>query len=268
MTEVLDDPAGRSAGRVALIVVATGLYGRFLPDLISSATKHVTGLHRVFVLSDERPPSDDFATWLPWGHLPWPYPTLLRYRAISAYADTLRDSDVLVYVDVDMLFTGEVDLREPNGLISVIHPGFEKAAPADFPFERREASRVSVRPGQGANYFAGGVQGGTTEAYLEACAAMAGWVQEDLDRDVIPVWHDESVWNRWCIDHPPSFVLDSVYCTPEGQRDARTRIVALDKNHDVLRQTPALTVWRRRLDMVRRKARSRSVRVLRRALGR
>lgn len=247
-------PVPHERRRVSLVIIATGRYDRFLPSLVASARTHVVSLHRVFVLADVRPPTSLGVTWLPWGHVGWPYPTLLRFRAISAYADELSDTDILVYVDVDMLFTGEVDLTRVDGLVAVQHPGFVSTHPSAFPYERRPESRVHILEGSGTHYLAGGVQGGAVASYLLACSAMSAWVQQDLAAGVVPVWHDESVWNKWCLENPPSSLLDPTYCTPEPQRGAGTRIVALDKNHDVIREVPMPQRWAKRLKQLRGRA--------------
>jgi len=67
--------------------MATGRYQRFLPELVDTARRHVVGLERVFVLSERRPSLDSGdlpVVWLPWGHAPWPLPTLMRYSALTA----------------------------------------------------------------------------------------------------------------------------------------------------------------------------------------
>jgi histo-blood group ABO system transferase len=226
---------------VALIVVATGLYSRFLPELVATARTHVRGLDRVFVLSDVEPAASDIVHWLPWGHLRWPLPTMMRYRAILAYRDVLLEhGGVLVYVDVDMRFAGEVDLRDVTGLIAVQHPGYVDSNPNDYPYERRPASTSAIPPGDGEQYYAGGVQGGDTAAYLDACRVLADWLHADLSRGLVPVWHDESAWNKFCYLHPPNRVLTPDYCSPEHEHNPAAHIVALDKDHNRVRQV----AWR------------------------
>jgi histo-blood group ABO system transferase len=223
---------------VSLLVVATGLYVEFLPSLLASARQHVKGLHRVFVLSERDPELGDPVTWLPWGHIAWPYPTLLRYRAFCAYRDVLEAEDVLLYVDVDMRFEREIDLRGIAGTIAVQHPGYTSSNSEGLPYERRPESQCSIPLGEGEQYYAGGVQGGRADSYLAACAKMAHWVQHDLSMGIIPKWHDESAWNKHCYVNPPALILSSLYCSPEYNHDPEASIVALDKDHDRLRQVP------------------------------
>jgi histo-blood group ABO system transferase len=231
---------GGRPDRVALLLVATGRYRGLLPAVVTTARRHLAGLDQIFVFSDEKPggTAGTDVTWLPWGHLRWPYPTLLRYRAFTAYQDVLHSASLLLYSDVDMRFVRDVDIRSTPDTVAVIHPGCG-GTPADrLPYERRPESTSAMSPGTGERYYAGGVQGGRADRYLAACATIAGWLQADLDRGVIPVWHDESAWNRYCALNPPGLVLSSDYCTPEQQENEQTRIVALDKHHDRLRQTP------------------------------
>lgn len=248
---------------VSLIVIATGLYASFIPTIVAGASSHLRGLHRVYALTDTRPDPNDLLTWLPWGHMCWPYPTLMRYRAISAHQDILRESDVLLYIDVDMRIDGEVDVRSASGTIAVVHPGYSEANRDAFPYESRAESTSYVSPDEGLAYFAGGVQGGDAASYLSACAVIAESVQQDLASGVIPVWHDESAWNRYCIDRPPSIVLPPQYCSPEYFHDPDAVIVALDKNHDHLRQTPLRIRAERRLRRLRVRTRAAAARPLR-----
>lgn len=234
-------PDGSVGGTVGLLVVATGPYQRFIPGLVSSARRHLVGLDRVFILADIPPAELDVSVvWLPWGHLPWPYPTLLRYRAFDAYREVLGQVDVLLYVDVDSIFVADLDIRNVSGLLAVDHPGYIGVARADLPYERRNSSVCSVGPDEGDRYFCGGIQGGGASAYLEASSTLAALVQEDVSRGLVPLWHDESAWNRLCVSFPPTMVLGPEHCSPEHVHNPDAVIVALDKDHDSLREVPRL----------------------------
>lgn len=255
--------ATAASPRVSLIVIATGRYLSFLEPLLASARRHVVGLDRVFVLSDVRPPDDPTVRWLPWGHLPWPYPTLLRYRAISAYRSVLQQTDVLLYVDVDMLFVGTFDVSATTGLVAVRHPGFATSSRAQLPYEGDVRSRAFVPPELGTVYVAGGVQGGRAGDYLDACELMASEVQLDLDQGIVPTWHDESVWNAFCARRPPDTLLSVHHCTPEKEAGPETLLLALDKDHDHFREVPPLARARRRLQRQLQRVRAAVVRTVR-----
>lgn len=227
--------------RPSIVLIATGRYQTFVPAVVASAWRHLVGLDQVFVISDARPAGDSSVTWLPWGHSPWPYPTLLRYRAITAYEEILGAADTLLYCDVDMRMQRDIEIPAIDGTLAVRHPGYVGVRADELPYERRIESTSCIPAGEGSTYFAGGVQGGAALAYLNACKTMAGWIQADLARGIVPVWHDESAWNRFCATNAPELILPESYCSPDNEQNAGAFIVALDKNHDRLRGT-ALTV--------------------------
>ena len=59
----------------------------------------------------------------------------------------------------------------------------------------------------------------------------------DFEKGIIAVWHDESHMNRYFIDNKPTLILDPSYCYHEGSnRPFKQRLVALSKNHSELRK--------------------------------
>lgn len=220
---------------VGLVTIATGRYVEFVPALVASARRHLLGLGPVFVLTDAESIDADVAL-LPWGRMEWPLPTLLRYRAFTQYAQRLSVVDVLLYTDADMLFIDDVDVRDAAGLIAVRHPGFVAAPRSEWPYERRTASTAHVPASQGTGYFCGGVQGGRTPMYLDAARAIDAAVAKDQANGITATWHDESHWNRYLVEHPAELQLDADYCTPDVQRSASSKILAITKDHAYFRE--------------------------------
>lgn len=225
-----------------LVTIATGRYDIFLPQLVKSARQFLPELNKIFVLSDVKPPDELAIEWLPWGHFQWPLTTLMRYQAMSVYSECseLFDCEVILYTDVDMLFVGEVNIPDITGLISVEHPGFVGTSPESLPLEKNPKSTFFVNPTKGQRYFAGGFQGGCAKSYLNACHSLANAINEELFSGRIPVWHDESAWNFYLTKNQPALVLSRNYCTPEKEANAESRVLALDKDHDVLRNVPKI----------------------------
>ena len=108
-------------------------------------------------------------------------------------------------------------------------------------YDRNPKSLAYVPVGdEGEFYYAGGFNGGCTLKFLEMCEVLAGRVIEDLNNNVIALWHDESQMNRYLIDNPPTLTLTPSYCFAEefiGNTDYpyEPKIVALKKNHNELR---------------------------------
>jgi len=241
--------------KVGLIVIATGRYRRFLPQLVQSAEANVVGLEQIFALVDDAPSPDlsTRVTTLPCDHSPWPLPTLLRYESITRHSQVMHGVDCLVYVDVDMRFVAPFRLAPLNGLFAVQHPGCLDLPCDQLPFERDPLSRAFVPFGSGERYVCGGVQGGEVRTYLGACAEMARWIDDERAVGRMPIWHDESIWNRWCIEHPPEVVLSADYCWPEDRPGGEPVLLALQKTHGYWRAESRRSAGRALLSSYRRK---------------
>jgi histo-blood group ABO system transferase len=138
--------------------------------------------------------------------------------------------------DADMRFTAYVGEEILGDLVGTIHPGFY-AQPIDaFTYERNAQSTAFVPPGTGRHYYAGGFQGGRTNRYLDTASDLRSRIATDERNDLVAVWHDESHWNRYLIDNPPTIELSPSYCFPVGwSLPFEPRLLALNKNHRELR---------------------------------
>ena len=85
-----------------------------------------------------------------------------------------------------------------------------------------------------------GFNGGSTKRFLEMAEVISDRVTNDLDNNIIALWHDESQMNRYLIDNPPTLSLTPSYCFAEEQLQNpnypyEAKIIALKKDHDELR---------------------------------
>ncbi|MCW2846480.1 MAG: Abo [Marmoricola sp.] len=232
-----------------LVCIATGTYDVFVDPLISAVDANGTA-DILFVLTDNAARltrSEDrvgrtTVQYLPWGSLPWPYPTLWRYVAISAYADQFRDRvSHLVYCDVDMRPVGDCSALFDDVLVAVEHPGNLNRGNSTMPFVTDISSKAYTSPSQDSVYVAGGVQGGPVALYLEAVESCKSAILDDYRRGVMAQWHDESHWNAYVDRAANVHVLGCEYCWPETWAASdglpAPRLLALDKDHHHLRGT-------------------------------
>lgn len=221
----------------ALLVIATNKYLPYADRLWESVKRFMPDT-RLFLFTNQRSsssslPQNERVYYV--DHEPWPGVTLHRYRTILTAADEIAKCDYAYYCDADMLFTDHVGDEIHGHLVATIHPGFNGHPRASYTYEQNPASRACVPPDQGVYYFAGGFQGGASKSYLRACETMAARIEDDERRGIVACWHDESHWNRYCIDHPPDKILSPLYCSPDSWGVPGRKIVALDKNHSEIR---------------------------------
>ena len=119
----------------------------------------------------------------------------------------------------------------------MVHPGFHDKPRGKLTYERRRESTAWIAPEEGARYYCGAFQGGRTERYLEAVGVMAAQIDTDTAKGITAVWHDESHWNRYLIDHPPTLELSPSYCWyPDGRsRGFEGKIAVMLKDAAVMR---------------------------------
>lgn len=158
----------------------------------------------------------------------WPYPTLLRYNLFLGQEELLKEYDYIFYCDIDMRFVDIVgDEILGEGITAAPHPGYYIRKELYPPYEPNEESASYIkRPGKVVNengkprfmphYYAGGFQGGKSDKFIEAMKACKLIIEKDLNKNYIPVWNDESAWNKYLSENPPEIFLDPSYIYPDS----------------------------------------------------
>lgn len=224
-----------TAANVGLLIMATGKYISFVEPLIQSAEKHFCINHLVtyFVFTDGSLPESDRVVEIYQKKLGWPFDTLMRYRAYYENKDFFANQDYLFACDADMLFVGAVGDEILGERVATQHPRYMKWR---GPYEVNPQSTAFVFDFEGEHYFAGGFYGGSTKEMLHILQTNINHIDDDLSRGIVAVWHDESHWNRYCIDNKPTIILSPSYCYPESWAlPFPKKILALDKDHKKIR---------------------------------
>jgi histo-blood group ABO system transferase len=204
--------------KIGLCVMATGRYIAFAKPLFESMQKYFLPEHDVylFLFTDQPVPDHPRIIRLFQKRLGWPYDTMLRFHSYYKYRAMLDNMDYLYASDVDMLFVNPVGPEILGDLVATISPGFYRTGRKED-YERSPSSLACVAAGEGTHYFAGGFWGGKTSCFIDACLACAVSIATDLSHGVIAKYHDESHWNRYCIQNPPTVILTPEYCSPDCQ---------------------------------------------------
>jgi histo-blood group ABO system transferase len=221
---------------VAFVTLATGRYAAFTGPLLASVRKHfLRGCDVTPIVLSDRPEAVPGMAW-PIAHRPWPEVTLFKFGSLGQFRDRLETFDYVYLCDADMRFVNQVGEEVLGEVVAVRHPGFFNKPRSAFTYEHRPGSTAFIPPDQGTDYYAGGFLGGRSSALLDICAVIHARIEDDGRRKVVAVWHDESHWNRYLAEHPPTVALSPAYCYPEGWNLPFTpRLIALDKDHDTIR---------------------------------
>lgn len=177
-------------------------------------------------VTDLRGKSD--ITLFPTESVQWPYPTLLRYSLFLQQEEKLKEYDFIFYCDIDMQFMNIVgDEILGEGLTAALHPMYALRKEYWPPYEPNPDSASYIkRPGRLTDdngrprfmplYFAGGFQGGKSDKFIEAMKATKGIIEKDLNKNYIPIWNDETAWNKYLSENAPETVLTPAYVYPDS----------------------------------------------------
>lgn len=161
----------------------------------------------------------------------WPMPTLMRYHLFLQQEEKLRDFDYIFYIDTDMRITDWIGEEILGDLVAAQHPMYALRMNYQPPYEPNpESSAYIPRPGRIIEedgkkrfeqlYYAGGFQGGKTESFIKAMKTMRENIDKDFGINYVARWNDESHWNKYLFENPPTIVLDPGYIYPDSLLDS------------------------------------------------
>jgi len=173
-------------------------------------------------------------------HEPWPFTTLKRFEYFLLARKELLENDYCFYIDVDSLFVKSLslDMLPKKGMIGTIHPCLFVGPGSP---ERNPESKACIPDGSNNRYFCGGFFGGSVHEFIKTSESILENIQDDLQRGIIAVWHDESHLNKHFFDNPPSLVLDHPFAAAENMTPIQegSKVLFLDKatrgGHDFFR---------------------------------
>lgn len=217
--------------KVAVVAICLNpQYWQYLPPMIESARKFLLKGHDVdFIVWTDMPEDTKIdAKIIPTVPFQWPLPTLHRYTLFLRQEELLSTYDYVFYVDADMKFVSRVgDEILGEGLTAAVHPMYYIRQELIPPYEPNHDSTAFIpRPGKVVTeegkkrfqpyYYAGGFQGGRADKFIEAMKVMKTNIDKDFSENYIAIWNDESHWNRYLFDNPPSVVLNPSYIYPDS----------------------------------------------------
>lgn len=227
---------------IAINIIATNRYIEFVQPLVDSLDKYFLNNHKLtvnlFTNDLGKVNGTERVSIREYEIEPYTFPeaTLLRFHIM----DKIKyNFDYVYYLDADMLINDFVGDEILGDLVAVRHPGYfiDKNSGS---WETNPKSACFVPIKYRTKYFAGGFQGGKN--YIKAVKEMKSIIDEDRANDIVPIWHDESAWNRYLI-HRDYLELTPTYCMPQAWskrvysriHNLPAKILALEKDLNYIR---------------------------------
>ena len=194
--------------RIAVLYIAIGNYDFFFKGFYKSCERYFLpeSDKEYFVFTDSKKRiflSSDKIHRIQQQDMGWPDNTMQRFRLFESIGDELADFDYIFFFNANIIFAKTVTeaVLPQHGLIVVRHPGFYKECnPNNLTYERSSESQAYIPYGQGEIYVCGGVNGGTSDAYLAMVHELRQRTDKDTANGVVARFHDESQLNRYILD--------------------------------------------------------------------
>lgn len=209
--------------KIAIIYICTGKYSIFFPAFYKSCEKYFlnNAEKTYFVWTD----NDLLAEGLDNVKLyhkecaGFPTDSLFRFEMFLQAKEELKKFDYIYFFNANAEVKGPIGeeiLPDESGLSMGVWPGKrEHQHPMFFPYERNKKSLAYIAPyGKNYVYYMGGLNGGTSSAYLQMIETLSKNIRDDYDHGIIAKVHDESHINAYLRTHRCK-KLGREFCLPE-----------------------------------------------------
>lgn len=224
---------------IAIIYICTGRYNQFFEGFYDSCENYF--LYSVpktyFVWTDDKHLGNNLNNVITYHKecAGFPADSLFRFDMFLQAEDELKKFDYIYFFNANAEVkrpVGKEILPDKSGLAMGTWPGKrEHQHPMFFPYERNRKSLAYIAPyGKNYTYFMGGLNGGTSTAYLEMIRTLSSNIRDDYNRGIIASVHDESHINAYLRSHDCK-KLGREFCLPEEwiKKDEQPKIVFRNK---------------------------------------
>lgn len=224
---------------IAILYICTGKYNQFFKGFYESCEMNFLpdSNKEYFVWTDD----DSLADGRKNVHLyhkeceGFPADSLFRFEMFLQAKGELMLYDYIYFFNANAEFrkpVGEEILPDETGLAMGIWRGIrEHQHPMFYPYERNRKSLAYVVPYKSPYiYFMGGLNGGTSKAYLDMVNTLAVNIRDDYKRGIIAKFHDESHINAYMRNHLCK-ILSAELNMPEESVTSEAKMVFREKTH-------------------------------------
>lgn len=209
--------------KIAILYIGTGHYTVFWDEFYQSCEKNLLKnckKHYFFFTDSKEFKSNEKITIVPQENLGWPLITALRYKILNKIKTQLKNYDYVFFFNGNMEVIREIrekellPTREEGYIVAPLHSGNKRIkSNYEFEYERNPKSTSYIPYGEGEYYFHAGLLGGRTQEFLEMLDVCEKMMDEDLKNNLIPKFHDESVFNKYVLTRPHK-ILSNNYIHP------------------------------------------------------
>ena len=216
---------------VSFVVVATGAYMSFVRELAKSIKQTCPVDYDIHIFTDYALEEKNRVIPHHIKYEGFPADTFKKYACVKHVAG-ITDKSHVALIDADMLFNEPYsDSVFTDKLTVCAHLGYKNVHPRNLPYSRNARSAAYVERGDGEIYCHGAFWTIPTEKATHICDACIKMKEHDDAIGIEPIWHDESILNRYVIDNDAHIIYDFI-----GMPGWDCPLIALDKPKDIFKK--------------------------------
>lgn len=201
--------------KVAILNISIGKYVMFWEQFYLSCENNflIDAAKDYFVFTDEKNlkfKNNENVHIYHQENMGWPFNTMKRYHLFSKIANDICDYTYIFYINANALFVKPLTTKFLNprkNLITVQHPINYKLPVNKYPYERNPKSNAYICQGDGNFYVQGAFVGGKGKQFIQMAKTLDTLTEDDLKRNIVAIWHDESFLNMYVVKHNDEFQI-------------------------------------------------------------
>lgn len=208
--------------KIAIFTISLGKYNIFFDEFYNSVNNLFLPKDEktFFVFTDTKFEEKDNLIQIEQKKLGWPFDTMNRFHFLCQIQDQLIDYDYIFFFNINMKVIKEIGYevlpgKENDYLMGCNHPLHFNWPIDSLPYERNPKSECYIPYGKGRIYYQGCFNGGRSEEFLEMSKVLKNKIDLDVNNNIIPIWHDESMLNYYYESKNP-LTLKYTYIYPES----------------------------------------------------
>ena len=223
--------------KIGILYIGIGRYSCFWPgfyescqrNLIPEAEKH----YYVFTDQEADIPQAENVEVFHQDDMGWPLNSLFRFKMFNRIKELLIDNDYLFFFNsnaqiVKSVCATDILPQKEDYSAMCIETDVNKMG-----HEHRVKSAACVHYGEAQYYFSGALNGGKTSPFLELIDSCNNIVDTDLNNGIMPIWHDESVINRFLAGKNVKIMYRDMG-KPANWREPKNAKIILRRKEDIL----------------------------------
>lgn len=223
--------------KIGILYIGIGRYSCFWPgfyescerNLVPEAEKH----YYVFTDKEAELPAGDRIEVFHQDDMGWPLNSLFRFKMFHRIAERLKDNDYLFFFNANAEVVQTVTANDFLPQDEDYSALCMSQTPDHLGHETRPVSVCSVKPGETDYYFSGALNGGKCKPYLQLIEECTRLADTDLEHGIMPIWHDESVINRFLVGKSVKR-MSRVMGKPANWKEPKNPKIVLRRKEDVL----------------------------------